>query len=504
MGALILPSRLAQQPQQAVPVDSGNPLVRGLVHSWGLNVLGALSAHDAAGNARGAFGAGTSGNPSGNSWGIGPSGFYLNFDDTGTGATASVALAVGNAAGSGSPGSNIWSFVARVRLPAYGFNNGSGTVGVLYGSYVNGIEFRVNSTGKLELLRQGALLMGTSTGTVPLNVDCDLGVSFNGSAIQFYINGVPAGSATSAQTFLLNMQYYLGYGPQATGNPERIPNGTRIYRADVWNRVVTASEFAAWSANPWQVYKAPAARLWVATLASTAASASLAWAEADDAVVLAGVVTDTAAAAWNEANDGHALAGVVTDRAAAAWTEADDAQALAGTVADRAALAWTESDDVVSIAGTVQTATPTNVSAALAWVEQDDGFAAFLSVATGGAPGYDVKKRRYVVRKGGQLFSFSDPEDAKSFLHADDEPAPAKQYPAKKAQVQPKVEPAPKPAPVPEQRVDLAELQALAERQHAEAEYNRLLAQKRYDTLLTLLERLREDEEDDWLLMAAE
>jgi hypothetical protein len=47
-------------------------------------------------------------------------------------------------------------------------------------------------------------------------------------------------------------------------------------------------------------------------------------------------------------------------------------------------------------------------------------------------------------------------------------------------------------------------LRALAEKQHAEAEYKRLLAQKQYETMLTLLERLREDEEDDWLLMSAD
>lgn len=121
---------------------------------------------------------------------------------------------------------------------------------------------------------------------------------------------------------------------------------------------------------------------------------------------------------------------------------------------------------------------------------------------TGAAAGdYPAKKRKYVIRKDGKLLVFTDPELAKRVLHQDDEPEPIKQQPAKKQK-----KAAPQQIEVsapPEQVVDLAEIKALAEKHQAEQEYSRLLAQQQYETLLSLLERLQEDEEDDWLLMAA-
>lgn len=293
----------------------------------------------------------------------------------------------------------------------------------------------------------------------------------------------------------------------------------------IWTRTLTDAEMQSLAGNPWQLFKPQAPRMWLAYSAPSGNSASLGWAEVDDAVSLAGALADPASLGWTEADDAHALSATLTDRVSAAWTEADDSVTIAASIADNtvsagvawteaddsvsvivtendsASLSWTEQDDVVAMSGSAATpAIP--VDAAIGWTEQDDGFSAFMQVATGGAPGYDVKRKRYVVRKGGQLLVFTDPELAKQALHADDEPE-TKQYPAKK-QVKVAPKPAPKPEPVPEQRVDLNELRVLAEKQHAEAEYKRLLAKKQYETMLTLLERLREEEEDDWLLMSAD
>jgi hypothetical protein len=292
-----------------------------------------------------------------------------------------------------------------------------------------------------------------------------------------------------------------------------------------WSRTLTDSEMRSLAANPWQLFAAQDDDVEQTSVAPSGITADIAWVESDDAVSLAGTLNDAASLSWTEADDTYALAATLTNRASAAWTEADDAVSIAASITDntvsagiawtetddsvsvtvtandRASLSWTEQDDVVSMSGNVATpAIP--VTADIGWTEQDDGFSAFMQVATGGAPGYDVKRKRYVVRKGGQLLVFTDPELAKQVLHADDEPAP-KQYPAKK-QAKALLKPEPKPEPVPEQRVDLNELRALAEKQHAEAEYKRLLAQKQYETMLTLLERLREEEEDDWLLMSVD
>lgn len=263
MGALILPSRFNQQPQQATQLDTSNPLARGLVHSWGLNVRGSLLAYDSAGKALGVFGSGTAGNPSGNTWVISPFGYCINYFDGGTGTVDSVALAVGDANGSGSPGSNAFSFIAKVRLSALTGSN------ALYASESGGIEIRINESGKINLLKQQTADMGSSTGAIMAGVDCDVGVSYDGSTVNFYITGIPAGTSSSSQTFNLARQYFLGYA-KGTSPLERIANGGRIYRADVWNRPLAPAEFKAWSENPWQVYKAPPRRMLIVASAAPA------------------------------------------------------------------------------------------------------------------------------------------------------------------------------------------------------------------------------------------
>jgi hypothetical protein len=315
-----------------------------------------------------------------------------------------------------------------------------------------------------------------------------------------------------------------GQGQYASLGCESITLLAMRLRFKAW----TPDQVRRFSANPWQVFKAPRRRLWLAYPSSvtTSVSASLSWAEADDGSAITASETDRDTIAWTEADDACAVTGQLADRTSLAWTEADDVYSALVTETDAESFAWTEPDDVCAVATsiinrssigwaeaddaesiTATEATPTNVSGSLAWTEQDDGFAAFMTAATGGAPGYGgASKRKYVVRKGDQLYAFKRSEDAQAFLHADDEPAPVKQYPAKKqAKVKaPELATKPRPEPAPEQRVDLAEIQALAAKQHAEAEYQQALARQQYETLLTLLERLREEEEDDWLLMAAE
>jgi hypothetical protein len=381
------------------------------------------------------------------------------------------------------------------------FSNAGGASGVEVDGYLDGNPHVFAYT------RSNAVGGGSATGT--LYIDGKIAGSSG--------NVIPAQIWSSASS-----DYIGGYSSGSWG----VSGAVTLVLG--WNRILSAQEIAEVSRNPWQVFKAPRRRLWLAYSASvtTSVSASLSWAEADDGSAIAATETDRDTIAWTESDDAFTVAGTVTNRAAVVWSEPDDAYttlvtetdsesfawsepddvcAVATSIINRSSIAWTEVDDAESIAATE--ATPTNVSGSLAWMEQDDGFAAFMTAATGGAPGYgDASKRKYVVRKGDQLYTFKRPEDAQAFLHADDEPTPVKQYPAKKqAKVKaPEPVPKPRPEPAPEQRVDLAEIQALAAKQHAEAEYQQALARQQYETLLTLLERLREEEEDDWLLMAAE
>jgi len=235
------------QPQGAARLNPSTPLVLGLVHSWGgVNAMGPLAVRDMAGRAHGVFGTGVAGSPSGNSWRVGPGGYYLNFDDSGTGQTNSINLKVGDANGSGGPGGNTFSVAARIRVP--GFTSSAATI---YGSVPGGIQVRIGGTGQVELIKEQTLVVGMSATSIQAGVDVDIGVTYDGATAAFYINGVLSGSSANSQTFTLNGQYCLGYAEVVN---ERVLNGTRIYRLDVWNRPLVAGEFKSWSDNPWQIF----------------------------------------------------------------------------------------------------------------------------------------------------------------------------------------------------------------------------------------------------------
>jgi hypothetical protein len=219
-----------------------------------------MAAYDATERAHGVFGVSAYGStyPSGNSWRASPDGYYINYDDTGTGQFQSAALAVGDSSGSGSPGSNTFSIIARVRL-----TSSATGARAIYAGVTGSIEFRVATTGKVSLVKQQNVELGQSTGVVPLDRVCDVGVSYDGVLVKFYIDGIFSGSASGMQTFALNYQYYIGWAEGFTGSNapisshEKLRSGDRLYRCDVWNRVISDSEFRTWSENPWQLYQAP-------------------------------------------------------------------------------------------------------------------------------------------------------------------------------------------------------------------------------------------------------
>lgn len=357
MGALILPSRFTQQPQIAAPLDLSDSLGRGLVHSWGLNVRGPNSAHDATWAAFGVFSAG-------NSWVTGSSGSFINFNDGGAG-PAAVAIPVGDSSGSGSPkNSTTWSFACRFRLLTTGNSQ------CLYGSTSGGIEIRIQPSSQINLLKQQQVDMGTSTGGFAIGEDTDIVVTYNNGNIQFYVKGLPAGSATNSQAFNLATQYYLGSSAfLGNGTDERIGNGGRIYKADVWNRVLSPLEVRSWSDNPWRTHKAPSRRLWVAGDAPAGISASIAWTEAGETMAIAGLMTNRVAVAWSEAGETSALNAVLTNRATASWTESGETTAIASTITNRGALAWTEQGEMMTITATAQEPAQASIQVAMAWTE---------------------------------------------------------------------------------------------------------------------------------------
>jgi putative salt-induced outer membrane protein YdiY len=483
MGALMTRRVRTTQPAQVPQIDWSNPLTRGLAFAFTHSDL-------AVGFAQGDV----------TSYPY-TSGGRVNTQAGTGGQCSSTALYTVPAAG-GITSSNYSLFAvatatsASVIQSALDMDNGGGSYRYF--------QFRI-ANGKADFIpfNTSQAVTGQATAPVALTVaelsrGFTIGATASPTRTAVFQNGVVTAATPSALSTPSNT-LPMCVGARPSNAQTWSTGGLSLVAA--WNRTLTDAEMQSLADNPWQLFKPASRRLWIAYSAPSGNTAALSWTEADDAVSLAGTLTDSTTIAWTEADDVHAVTATLTDRASVAWNEVDDAVSVTVTANDSTSLSWTEQDDVVAMSGNVDSPS-VPVTTAIGWTEQDDAFSAFMQVATGGAPGYGVTRKRYVVRKGGQLLVFTDPELAKQVLHADDEPEP-KKYPAKKqAKAVQKHEP--KPEPVPEQRVDLDELRALAEKQHAEAEYKRLLAQKQYETMLALLERLREEEEDDWLLMSAD
>ena len=244
MAPLTLLGQTTQQPQYPARAVS-----QACAHAWGLNVIGP-AVYDACGSADGAFGVGNGGT-TGNAWVLGSQGYFIKFDTTGTGTAASSVVPVGNSSGSGAPRTGVFSIQARVRFASL-----TG-VQTIYGAPFKGIQFRINSSGQVQLASSGFLLLGSSIGSVAAGIDCDIGVSFNGVSVDFYINGVYSGSSSASTTFDLAQQCFLG-AKESTGTAEALGSGSRIYSLVIWDKLRSAGEFSKTAENIWQIFSAQA------------------------------------------------------------------------------------------------------------------------------------------------------------------------------------------------------------------------------------------------------
>jgi Concanavalin A-like lectin/glucanases superfamily len=250
MSGFWLPSTRIAQPQDAT---KASPQIGGLAHLWASNVIGSgpgiPSIFDAAGSAYGYFGVGSPSSLTGNNWSVYSDGWGIVFSDSGTGSIASPVIKLGDSSGSGGPSGNTFSIIARVNLASVSSTQ------AIYASGANGIEFRVNGGGTLSLLKTTVAGIGTSSGSITSGADFDIGVSYDGSKAQFYINGVASGSGTSAQTFTLNQQFFLGCYRSA-GDLERILNGSIIKRVAVFNYPLPSTYFQSLAGiGFWQLFE---------------------------------------------------------------------------------------------------------------------------------------------------------------------------------------------------------------------------------------------------------
>jgi Concanavalin A-like lectin/glucanases superfamily len=103
-------------------------------------------------------------------------------------------------------GGNI-SFAAWVNPSAFP------QIGSIFGC-VNaaGYEFRVDTNGTLELLKQDIASVGTSTGTISTNTWTQVVATYDGTNLAFYINGSASGTASNTQTIGGAVGYNVGVG----------------------------------------------------------------------------------------------------------------------------------------------------------------------------------------------------------------------------------------------------------------------------------------------------
>jgi hypothetical protein len=258
MPGILLPSQWRQQPQQAVQVDWSNPLAANLQFLYA-----GIELRDVAGGRAGSF-IGSAGSR------VGPGGRSVAFD----GSSRSIVFPR-DARLEVPSGLTVWAYVC---IPSYTpgtanddffcktFNN-NGSAPFLSWSLGNGS----GSGGGASTAIKAAIGVGSSLFTVEMTCSVGLnliGLTYDGANLRGWIGG--ANKATTAATGSVN------YDTSSAGN--LIIGGSsgasvnKDFRGDVYaagfhSRVFSQSDFARLADNPWQLYKAPARRIWAAVSA---------------------------------------------------------------------------------------------------------------------------------------------------------------------------------------------------------------------------------------------
>ena len=341
MAALILPSRFTQQPQYAAPIDLGNQFGRYVISA----VLPAALGYDLAGN------------------GLTPK---PNADIAARGGAATFTTTLSQLFYGTDVGASVFRRTTFTKVLQIRLNT-------LAAGQIYSTDARFNiGVGSLETITAGQLGVSIYDGAfkqisfVPtVGVLYTLVVVATSTALSLYSNGILIGTIAIGPIVFApgrNTDYGLNtFTNSASANFD-------LYHSSLLSVDLSANDVAKLSANPYQIFRAPARKLWASIAAATGVSASLAWLEQNDTTSLSGSVKVTASLGWTEASDTTAITASTTVQASLAWTEASDSTSIAGNVgsAVSASLAWTEASDATAIAGTA------TVTASLGWTEASD------------------------------------------------------------------------------------------------------------------------------------
>lgn len=399
MAALLSPSRATSQPQQAAVIDWGNPITRGLAIAY-----------------------------------VPPCSIYPAprvVGQAGVGATFTNSLVTLSAAERAlvvNGDRSMFAVVSAVADTAYrtvavAANSATDAARHLAINKTNGNKWRVqsgNGTQSAQVISAASVVDGI--GTVAATVDS---VGLTG-----YANGVSFGSVTGVGGLASVSAYTIG----GIGTGEYWPGA--IYLVLHFNRALSRAEVASLNANPWQIFKSPARRLFFAateqpsgvlvsanwseqnesqaasaqvdvraalaqaeqgevhqSAVAVQASVAITQAEQGEAHQANAQVQTNAAIAQVEQGDTHAVASAVSVRASAAWVESNDVQQAVIAVGSGAMLsaAWVEQSEAQAVAGQIR------VNAAPSWTEQPEGFSLGGLVRVSATAGWIEKSEAHAI-----------------------------------------------------------------------------------------------------------
>lgn len=138
------------------------------------------------------------------------------------------------------------SFLCRMALgtapPSAACIFGSGTGGVIWG---------INSARTMRFQKAGVGIIGSSSTALTLGQFYDIGVSYDGATVRFYVDGKADGTAASTATLAETNWQFGADGTNAT----ELAQDAKVIHAYAWvGRALTADDFRTLTAQPYRIF----------------------------------------------------------------------------------------------------------------------------------------------------------------------------------------------------------------------------------------------------------
>jgi hypothetical protein len=256
MSNLILPQKWTNQPQTPVGIDWGNPLTRGLAFAWNAAnprhlENGRLATTDNTGKIIAGIGRAVDSSTGQVNLEWANYQPIVTSDGAGTGDFTLCLLANPAVAGGGAV--------------EHGLAQKNDAAGAPYAQAT--LLFHANATagyvsGSVSFFTYSSSSAGiAATGKIDGNWHLWTGTR-RGTTFSLYRDAELIASATDVVRNISQASRYLAIGSRGNGTTEAYRDGAAFAFGS--NRALSASEIATLASNPWQIFKAPARRLWVA------------------------------------------------------------------------------------------------------------------------------------------------------------------------------------------------------------------------------------------------